>query len=125
MVVVSAHWEAKVPTVMTNAQPSILYDYYNFPPESYRITWPAPGASALAERVRGLLADAGIESAGDGERGYDHGTFIPLKVAFPEADVPTLQLSLQAGLDPTAHISMGKALAPLRDEGVLVVGSGM
>jgi aromatic ring-opening dioxygenase catalytic subunit (LigB family) len=125
LVVVSAHWEANVPTVMTSPRPPILYDYYGFPPASYEITWPAPGNPALAARVRQLLDAAGIPSAEDGARGFDHGTFIPLKLTFPEADVPTIQLSLQEGLDPERHIAIGRALAPLRDEGVLLVGSGM
>jgi len=125
LVVVSAHWEASVPTVMTSPRPPIFYDYYGFPPESYQITWPAPGNPALAARVRQLLDAAGIPSAEDGARGFDHGTFIPLKLTFPEADVPTIQLSLQEGLDPERHIAIGRALAPLRDEGVLLVGSGM
>jgi aromatic ring-opening dioxygenase catalytic subunit (LigB family) len=125
MVVVSAHWEARTPTVMTSPRPPIFYDYYGFPPESYAIPWPAPGDPALASHVRELLDRAGIPSAEDGERGFDHGTFIPLKVSFPDADVPTIQLSLQEGLDPARHLAIGRALAPLRDEGVLLVGSGM
>jgi aromatic ring-opening dioxygenase catalytic subunit (LigB family) len=125
LVVVSAHWEGKVPTVMTNPQPSIFYDYYGFPPESYEIQWPAPGNPQLAARVRTLLEQSGIQSAEDAQRGFDHGTFIPLKLTFPDADVPTIQLSLQLGLDPEKHLAMGRALAPLRDEGVLLVGSGM
>lgn len=125
LLVISAHWEAKVPTVMTSAQPPILYDYYGFPPASYEITWPAPGNPELAARVRALLANAGIDSAEDNARGFDHGTFIPLKLAFPDADIPTIQLSLNANLDPATHLAIGRALAPLRDEGVLIVGSGM
>jgi aromatic ring-opening dioxygenase catalytic subunit (LigB family) len=125
LLVVSAHWEERVPTVMTSPQPPILYDYYGFPPESYRITWPAPGQPGLAARVRALLSIAGFESAEDATRGYDHGTFIPLKLTYPDAEVPTVQLSLMQSLDPTAHIALGRALAPLRDEGVLIVGSGM
>ncbi len=122
---VSAHWEERVPTVMTSAHPPMLYDYYGFPPASYQIQWPAPGAPALASRVRSLLSAAGIESAEDGARGFDHGTFVPLKLTYPNADVPTIQLSLQRGLDPATHLAIGRALAPLRDEGVLIVGSGM
>jgi aromatic ring-opening dioxygenase catalytic subunit (LigB family) len=125
MVVVSAHWESPVPTVMTNAHPPMLYDYYGFPPETYRITWPAPGDPALAARVRSLLDVAGIPSAEDPERGFDHGTFVPLKLTFPQADVPTIQLSLEQGLDPARHLAVGRALAPLRAEGVLLLGSGM
>src|SRR5207237_396756 len=87
--------------------------------------WPAPGAPDLAKRVRELLAAAGIESRADDRRGFDHGVFVPLKVAFPEAEFPTVQLSLRRGLDPREHIAIGRALAPLRDEGVLIIGSGM
>jgi aromatic ring-opening dioxygenase catalytic subunit (LigB family) len=122
---VSAHWEERVPTVMSAAHPPMLYDYYGFPPASYEIQWPAPGAPELAARVRSLLSSAGIESAEDTARGFDHGTFVPLKLTYPDADVPTIQLSLQRGLDPAAHLAIGRALAPLRDEGVLIVGSGM
>jgi aromatic ring-opening dioxygenase catalytic subunit (LigB family) len=122
---VSAHWEEAVPTVMTAESPPLYYDYSGFPPETYRLSWPAPGATALAARVRELLGGAGLESGEDAARGYDHGTFVPLMLTFPEADVPTTQLSLVAGLDPEAHLAIGRALAPLRDEGVLIVGSGM
>jgi aromatic ring-opening dioxygenase catalytic subunit (LigB family) len=125
LLVVSAHWEEPVPTVMTAARPPILYDYYGFPPEAYRIPWPAPGDPALAARVRSLLGAAGFETAADPDRGFDHGTFIPLKVAYPDAEVPTVQLSLKAGLDPAEHLAIGRALAPLRDEGVFILGSGM
>ena len=125
VLVVSAHWEEAVPTVMTSKSPPMLYDYYGFPPESYAITWPAPGEPVLAQRVRSLLEKGGFETAEDPSRGFDHGTFVPLKLAYPDANVPTVQLSLKAGLDPEEHLAMGRALAPLRDEGVLIVGSGM
>lgn len=125
VLVVSAHWEQPVPTVMTAAQPPMLYDYYGFPPESYEIQWPAPGAPQLATRVQELLRAAGIASATDAQRGFDHGTFVPLKLVYPDAHIPTLQLSLKAGLDPAEHLAIGRALAPLRDEGVFIVGSGM
>ena len=124
LLVISAHWEAQVPTVTSSAKPPLLYDYYGFPPEAYTLTWPAPGHPALASRVRGLLAAAGFATAEDPERGFDHGTFIPLKVAFPEAQIPVVQLSLIQGLDPQQHLLMGRALEPLRDEGVFIVGSG-
>jgi aromatic ring-opening dioxygenase catalytic subunit (LigB family) len=103
----------------------LLFDYYGFPPESYELTWPAPGEPALARRVRQLLAAAGFESAENRERGFDHGAFVPLKLAYPEANVPTLQFSLIRGLDPKQHLALGRALAPLRDEGVFIIGSGM
>jgi aromatic ring-opening dioxygenase catalytic subunit (LigB family) len=125
VLVVSAHWEAAVPTVMTSPRPPLLFDYYGFPDKAYQLTWPAPGAPVLAARVRELLTAAGIASAVDAERGFDHGTFVPLKLTYPEADVPVTQLSLQRGLDPAQHLALGRALAPLRDEGVFIVGSGM
>jgi aromatic ring-opening dioxygenase catalytic subunit (LigB family) len=125
LLVISAHWEERVPTVMTNAHPPMLYDYYGFPPASYEITWPAPGEPALAARVREILERADLPTAADPERGFDHGTFVPMKLAFPDADVPVVQLSLVRGLDPATHLAIGRALAPLRDEGVFIVGSGM
>lgn len=125
LLVISAHWEEAVPTVMTSARPPMLYDYYGFPPESYKITWPAPGQPELASRVRNLLENAGFQTAEDAQRGFDHGTFVPLKLAYPAADMPTVQLSLKRGLDPAEHIALGRAIAPLREEGVLIVGSGM
>lgn len=125
LLVVSAHWEEPVPTVMTGARPPMLYDYYGFPAASYEITWPAPGHPEIAARVQELLGAAGFETAADAQRGFDHGTFVPLKLTYPDADVPTVQLSLKRGLDPEEHLAMGRALAPLRDEGVFIVGSGM
>jgi aromatic ring-opening dioxygenase catalytic subunit (LigB family) len=125
LLVVSAHWEEEVPTVMNGPAPGMLYDYYGFPPESYRLNWPAPGDPVLAARVRSLLEGAGFTTGEDVERGYDHGTFIPMMLAFPAAEIPVVQLSLIRGLDPAQHIAMGRALAPLRDEGVLILGSGM
>ena len=125
LLVISAHWEEDVLTVMTSPKPPMLYDYYGFPPESYQIQWPAPGEPALAKRVQELLGKAGFESRTDSQRGFDHGTFVPLKLTYPNADVPTVQLSLKAGLDPEEHLAIGRALAPLRDEGVFIIGSGM
>jgi len=125
LLVISAHWEERVPTVMTAEHPPILYDYYGFPPESYQIEWPASGDPELAGRVRDLLGKAGFETGADPRRGFDHGTFIPFKVTYPDADVPTVQLSLKAGLDPAEHIAVGRALEPLREEGVFIIGSGM
>jgi aromatic ring-opening dioxygenase catalytic subunit (LigB family) len=125
LLVVSAHWEEAGPTVMTSARPPMLYDYYGFPPKSYELVWSAPGEPALAHRVQTLLGKAGIASAADGERGFDHGTFVPLMLTYPDADVPTVQLSLKAGLDPQEHLAIGRALAPLRDEGVFILGSGL
>jgi aromatic ring-opening dioxygenase catalytic subunit (LigB family) len=125
LLVISAHWEASVPTVTGAASPPLLFDYYGFPEHTYKLTWPAPGSPELARRVGSLLSASGIESKIDAARGYDHGVFVPLKVAFPDAQIPTVQLSLQDGLDPETHLSIGRSLAPLRDEGVLIIGSGM
>jgi aromatic ring-opening dioxygenase catalytic subunit (LigB family) len=125
LLVISAHWEERVPTVMTSSRPPMLYDYYGFPAASYQIQWPAPGEPALAARVQELLGKAGFATATDDQRGFDHGTFVPLKLTYPDANVPTVQLSLKAGLDPEEHLAIGRALAPLRDEGVFIIGSGM
>jgi aromatic ring-opening dioxygenase catalytic subunit (LigB family) len=125
LLVVSAHWEAPVPSVMTSEAPPMLYDYYGFPPESYRITWPAPGHPELARQVEALLHEAGFRTGEDDARGYDHGTFVPLKVAYPEADIPVVQLSLVTGLDPAQHLALGRALMPLRDDDVFIIASGM
>ncbi len=125
LLVVSGHWEMPRPTVLAAAAPGLLFDYYGFPPSTYELTYPAPGAPHVAARVRDLLAAAGIESDQDVERDYDHGIFVPMKVIFPEADVPIVQLSLQQGLDPARHIAIGRALAPLRDENIAVIGSGL
>jgi len=124
LLVVSAHWEAAEFTVNTGPAPGMLYDYGGFPPEAYRLSWPAPGAPDVAEEVRELLVQAGLDSRQDADRGYDHGTFIPLMLAFPEAEVPVVQVSLKRGLDPAAHLALGRALGPLRDRGVYIIGSG-
>jgi aromatic ring-opening dioxygenase catalytic subunit (LigB family) len=112
-------------TVGSSPAPPMLFDYYGFPEETYRLRFDAPGSPALASRVRELLGAAGLPAAEDAERGYDHGVFVPLKLVTPDADTPVVQLSLRADLDPDAHLAAGRALAPLRDEGVLIVGSGM
>ena len=125
ILVISAHWEMPRPTVMTAKRPPMLFDYYGFPEHTYRLAYPAPGSPELASRVRALLAGAGIASDEDSARGYDHGVFVPFLLMFPDADIPVVQLSLRADLDPAAHMAIGHALAPLRDEGVLIVGSGM
>lgn len=125
ILVISAHWQAPRFTVTSAARPTLLYDYYGFPPHTYELRYPAPGHPELAQRVQQLLDQAGIASAADSERGLDHGVFIPLKVAFPDARIPVLSLSLQRDRDAQAHLDAGRALAPLRDEGVLIIGSGM
>lgn len=125
MIVVSGHWEEAEVTVHRGERPGLLFDYGGFPEHTYRLEWNAPGDPGLADRVADLLEEAGFRPREESGRGWDHGVFIPLKVAVPEADIPTVQLSLRRDLDPAAHIAIGRALAPLRDEGVLVVGSGM
>lgn len=125
ILVVSGHWETDG-FAFTGAQnPPLLFDYYGFPAHTYELRFDAPGAPGLAGRATELLQNAGFTAAVDAQRGYDHGVFIPLKVAWPEADVPVVEMSLDRSLDPAKHIAAGKALAPLRDEGVLIVGSGM
>lgn len=125
ILVVSGHWEAERPTVMTSAAPPMLFDYQGFPAETYQLSWPAPGAPELARHVASLLQTGGFFTDEDGARGFDHGAFIPLMLSWPDARVPTLQLSTLSDLDPERHLQLGRALAPLRDEGVLIVGSGM
>jgi aromatic ring-opening dioxygenase catalytic subunit (LigB family) len=111
--------------VNVGAHPPLLFDYHGFPEHTYRLSYPAAGYPQLAVRVRELLGAAGIASDEDAVRGYDHGVFVPFLLIYPDADVPVVQLSLRANLDPNAHLDIGRALAPLRDEGVLIIGSGM
>lgn len=125
ILMVSGHWEEEDVTVhVGNGQP-LLYDYYGFPEHTYRLRWDAPGAPAVARRVETLLEGAGFPVREETARGWDHGVFIPMMVAVPDADIPLVQMSLRKDLDPAAHIAIGRALAPLREEGVLIVGSGM
>lgn len=125
ILLVSGHWEEAAFTVHSGDRPPLFFDYYGFPPHTYDLRWDAPGAPDLAHRAAALLRDAGFATGEETARGWDHGVFIPMKVALPDADIPLAQLSLRHDLDPAAHIAAGRALAPLRDEGVLIVGSGM
>lgn len=125
ILLISAHWEEQEITVQSTPAPGLLFDYYGFPPHTYELTYPAPGAPELAARTGALLKAGGVDAGEDNTRDFDHGVFIPLKLAYPEADIPIVQLSLRGDLDPAAHLAAGKALAPLRDEGVLMIGSGM
>jgi aromatic ring-opening dioxygenase catalytic subunit (LigB family) len=125
VLVISGHWEGPVPTLNVSDKPTLLFDYYGFPEHTYRLRYPVPGAPELATRVRGLLADVGLDSAVDAKRGLDHGVFVPFLLIYPRADVPIVQLSLQKSLDPALHLRIGQALEPLRQQGVLIVGSGM
>ena len=125
VLVISGHWEERDFTIMSGANPAMIYDYSGFPEHTYRIRYAPPGSPQIAERVRGLIEGAGFAAHLDTRRGYDHGTFAPLAVIYPDADVPVLQLSLRYGYDPKDHIAVGRALAQLRDEGVLILGSGL
>jgi aromatic ring-opening dioxygenase catalytic subunit (LigB family) len=125
ILVISAHWLEADFTVASAARPELIFDYSGFPEHTYRLTYPVPGDPTLADRVVALLEGAGLAAREDPARGLDHGVFIPLKLVFPEADIPVVPLSLRRDLDPAAHLAAGRALAPLRDEGVLILGSGM
>ena len=125
ILMISGHWEEKDFAIMSSAKPGMVYDYSGFPEHTYKVQYPAPGSPELANRVQELLDQAGITSSFDPERGFDHGTFAPLAVSYPDADVPVVQLSIRNDYDPEAHLALGGALAPLRDEGVLIIGSGL
>lgn len=125
VVVITAHWEETQPSITAQQYPSLLFDYYGFPPESYEIDYPASGDPELAQGIARLLSDAGFKPHLETERGYDHGTFVPLKLIIPDASIPVIQLSLISGLDPVTHIRFGQALAPLREQGIVILGSGM
>jgi len=124
MLVISAHWEEEAPTVTHRVKPPLLYDYYGFPEESYKIKYPAPGDPKLAEDAFSLLNEHGFNSVLDEKRGFDHGMFVPLKIMYPEANIPCVQVSLIKGLDSLEHIKLGEALGGLKEEGLLVIGSG-
>jgi len=120
---VTAHWVTGVAKVGATETPETIHDFYGFPEELFQMTYPAPGDAALAERVHGLLRSARIDTITDPERGLDHGTWAPLKLMYPEAEIPVAQLSVQRA-NAAHHVALGQALAPLRDEGVLILGSG-
>lgn len=125
IVMVSAHWLEDDFRITGHDRPELIFDYYGFPEHTYQLSYPAPGQPELAQQVADLLNAQGLAASVDHERGYDHGMFIPLKLMFPAADIPVIQLSLRRGLDPQKHIQAGNALQSLRDSGVLIVGSGM
>lgn len=124
IVVISAHWEEAEFAVTAQAAPPLLYDYQGFPPHTYQLSYPARGAPILAEKIVNLLTVAGLPARLEHQRGLDHGVFIPLKLIYPQADIPVIQLSLQHGLDPAIHLAAGQAITSLREEGVLIIGSG-
>jgi aromatic ring-opening dioxygenase catalytic subunit (LigB family) len=124
ILLISAHWEEAMPTITQAANPPLIYDYYGFPEQAYEVQYPAPGQPDLAQTIFSALRSKGIKSALDDKRGYDHGLFVPLKIMYPEADVPCIQLSLLNSLDPREHINIGNALSGLEYENLLVIGSG-
>lgn len=124
VLVATAHWEEPEFTVGTGVAPPMLYDYSGFPAHTYQIRYPAPGSPAVAARVQELLTAVGIRNHSNSTRGFDHGTFVPMAIIYPQANIPVVQLSLKFGLDPAEHLRMGGALEPLRHEGVLIIGSG-
>jgi aromatic ring-opening dioxygenase catalytic subunit (LigB family) len=125
ILMVSSHWEADEIRITSADRPGMVYDYNGFPPHTYEIVYPAPGAPALSERAAALIAGAGIPSLSDPGYGYDHATFAPMAVMYPEANIPLVQISILRSFDPAQHFAIGRALAPLRDEGVAIIGSGL
>jgi aromatic ring-opening dioxygenase catalytic subunit (LigB family) len=125
ILVVSGHWETAGFATTASPQPPLVYDYYGFPAHTYQLRYDVPGDPALARDVVARLQQAGFSATTDPQRGLDHGVFVPLKVIYPQADIPVVELSLDRGLDAAMHVRVGKALAPLRDEGVLLVCAGM
>lgn len=124
IVVASAHWLARAPMVGSAATPGTMHDFGGFPQALFDIRYPAPGDPALAARVAGLLQAAGLAPRLEPDRGLDHGVWVPLRLLYPDADIPVVPVSIQPGLGPAHQLRLGRALAPLRDEGVLVIGSG-
>jgi 4,5-DOPA dioxygenase extradiol len=124
ILIVSAHWETAGPAVTASGVNDTIHDFRGFPAALYTMRYPAPGSPALAERVAGLLRHAGLPVTLDTQRGLDHGAWVPLILAYPAADIPAVQLSVQPHLGPAHHLALGRALAPLREDGVLIIGSG-
>lgn len=125
IVILSAHWESDPIKITNYNEPqSLYYDYHGFPPETYKYKYPAPGSNELSHKIQGLLKDNGIQSQFDTDRGLDHGVFVPLMIMYPDADIPVVAVSLDASLRSDANMKIGQALGPLRNDGVLIIGSG-
>lgn len=124
IVVISAHWEENDFTLQSADSPEMIYDYFGFPAHTYNLKYPASGAPELAKRISQSLVEASIRHGIDSKRGFDHGVYVPLLISYPQADIPVIQISLRKDLSPAAHFELGQALKPLRNEGVLIMGSG-
>jgi 4,5-DOPA dioxygenase extradiol len=124
IVIASAHWETNLPMLTGAEKPETIHDFYNFPEPLYRLRYPAPGAPDVARRAQALLKDAGFTAGIDGCRGLDHGAWSPLLYMYPQADIPVVQISVQSALGPAHHVKLGRALQPLTNENILVIGSG-
>ncbi|KAJ3121543.1 hypothetical protein HK098_003608 [Nowakowskiella sp. JEL0407] len=125
IVLVTAHWEENEVNISCGKSHELYFDYYGFPPETYKYKYPAPGDPEVAQRVNDVLKDAGIPSNLNLKRGWDHGVFVPMMLINPTANVPIVQMSLLSSLDPAKHIQIGKALAKLREENIAILGSGL
>ena len=125
LLVVTAHWEEDAATVSVNPAPGMIFDYFGFPAHTYELSYKAPGAPEIGRRAAALILQAGLPVAEENERGYDHGVFVPMLIVDPQAQIPVVMMSLRRDLDPAQHLAIGRALSPLRDEGVVIVGSGM
>lgn len=125
VLVISAHWDEETFKVSSNSSPNMIYDYFGFPDNTYKVKYPASGDPDLASKIRDLIVKGGIEADLDPERGFDHGTFVPMAVSFPKADIPIVQLSLRSDFDSKDHFKVGTALKSLREEGVLIIASGL
>ena len=124
ILIASAHWETNIPMLTGNAKPETIHDFSGFPDPLYKLRYPASGAPEVAQRAQALLKEAGFTAAIDGCRGLDHGAWSPLLYAYPNADVPVVQISIQPALGPRHHLAVGRSLRKLLDEGVLIIGSG-
>lgn len=125
ILVITAHWEASEFTVSGGAAPELIYDYGGFPPHTYQVKYPAPGSPEIAAEVARLGNASDITTVVDPDYGWDHGVFVPIGVSWPEAKIPVVAVSLKRGLDPAQHIAFGQAIAPLRDQNVVIIGSGL